>query len=119
MFINRVFFYFQTNIGCILQNKFPKKITSVFLVCPPFDDSLPLEDLSGGFKLKSDLSLIEKNCKNVTLLFSEDDDVVPISHAYKYAKKLPGADIMIFKSKNGHFRIPDFPEIIKLIKEVK
>jgi hypothetical protein len=101
------------------ENKFPKKIAAVFLVCPPFDDSLSSEDLAGGFKLKSDLSLIEKNCKNVTLLFSQDDDVVPISHATKYAKKLPKAKIMIFPSKNGHFRISEFPEIIKLIKEVK
>lgn len=101
------------------ENKFPKKIAAVFLICPPFDDSLPSEDLAGGFKLKSDLSLIEKNCKNVTLLFSQDDDVVPISHAAKYAKKLPKAKFMIFPSKNGHFKVAEFPEIIKLIKEVK
>ena len=72
--------------------------------------------MAGGFKLKSDLSLIEKNCKNVTLLFSQDDNVVPVAHATKYAHKLPKAKIMIFKSKNGHFRIPEFPEIVKLIK---
>ncbi len=101
------------------ENKFPKKIAKVILVCPPFDDSLSLEDLAGGFKLKSNLSLIEKNCKNVVLLFSEDDDVVPIIHASKYAQKLPKARIMIFESKNGHFRISEFPEIIKLIREIK
>ena len=43
------------------ENKFPKKILSTYLVCPPFDDNLPSEDLAGGFKLKSDLSLMEKN----------------------------------------------------------
>jgi len=98
------------------ENKFPKKIAGVILVCPPYDNSLSDEDLAGGFKLKSDLSLIEKNCKNVTLLFSQDDNVVPIAHATKYAKKLPKAKIMIFASKNGHFKIPEFPEIVKLIK---
>ena len=99
------------------ENKFPKRILSAYLVCPPFDNSIPHEDLVGGFKLKSDLSLIKKNSKNLNLLFSKDDDVVPISHAYKYKKKLKNANILIYKSKNGHFKIATFPEIIKMIKD--
>ena len=69
------------------ENKFPKKILSTFIICPPYDNSLPGEELSGGFKLKRDLSLIEKNCKNLYLMFSKDDNVVPVSHAEKYRKK--------------------------------
>jgi predicted alpha/beta hydrolase family esterase len=98
------------------ENKLPKKTLSVYLVCPPFDDTVPGEDLVGGFKLKNDLSLIEKNCKNLYLLFSKDDDVVPISHAEKYRRKLNNPKIIIYKSKNGHFQISKFPEIAKLIK---
>ncbi len=98
------------------ENKMPQKALSVYLVCPPFDDTLPTEDLAGGFKLKSDLSLIEKNCKNLHLLFSKDDDVVPVSHAEKYAKKLKKAHIVTYKSKHGHFNISKFPEIVKMIK---
>jgi len=92
------------------ENKFPKKILSVYLVCPPFD-ALP-----GGFKLKSNLARLQKNCNKLTLFFSKDDKVVPISQAAKYAKKLKKAKIIIYKSKNGHFRISKFPEIIKKIK---
>ncbi len=99
------------------ENKFPKKILSTFLVCPPFDDTVKGEDLVGGFKLKSELSLLEKNSKNLHLLFSADDDVVPVSHAKKYEKKLKNADIVIYKSKGGHFQIAEFPEIVKMIKE--
>jgi predicted alpha/beta hydrolase family esterase len=99
------------------ENKFSKKILSVYLVCPPFDNSTPGEDLVGGFRLKSDLSLLEKQCRHINLLFSEDDDVVPVSHAGKYAKKLKTARIVIFKHVNGHFKISEFPEIIKMIKE--
>jgi predicted alpha/beta hydrolase family esterase len=77
------------------ENKLPKKALSAYLVCPPFDDTVPEEDLVGGFKLKADLSLIEKNCKNLYLLFSKDDDVVPVSHAEKYRKKLKNANIVI------------------------
>ena len=97
------------------ENKFPKKILSTYLICPPYDNSLPHEDLVGGFKLKGDLSLIEKNSKNLYLMFSKDDDVVPVSHAEKFRKKLKNANIIIYESKNGHFKISEFPEIVKMI----
>jgi predicted alpha/beta hydrolase family esterase len=97
------------------EHKFPKKISSVYLVCPPFDNTLGGEDLLGGFKLKADLSLIEKNAKNVCLLFSKDDKCVPVAHAKKYGRKLKKAKILIYKSKNGHFQITRFPEIIRMI----
>lgn len=99
------------------ENKLRKKALSVYLVCPPFDNSLPGEDLVGGFKLKPDLSLIEKNTRNLYLLFSKDDDVVSVAHAEKYAKKLKHPHIIIYKSKGGHFNIPKFPEIVKMIRD--
>ena len=98
------------------ENKLSRKALSVYLVCPPYDDTMPNDRLAGGFKLKGDLSLIEKNCQNLYLLFSKDDDVVPVAHAEKYRKKLPNAQITIFKSKNGHFQIERFPEIVRMIK---
>ena len=98
------------------EHKFPKKILSTYLVCPPFDDTVNGETLVSGFKLKSDLSLLEKNSKNLYLMFSADDDVVPVSHAEKYRKKLKNAKIIIYKSKNGHFRVSSFPEIVRMIK---
>ncbi|HEY4496076.1 MAG TPA: alpha/beta hydrolase [Candidatus Paceibacterota bacterium] len=98
------------------ENKFPKKILTTYIICPPFDNTIPTEALVGGFKLKSDLSLIEKNCKNTTLIFSKDDDVVPVTHAEKYRNKLRNAKFIIYESKNGHFRVPKFPEIVKMIK---
>jgi hypothetical protein len=99
------------------ENKFPKKILSVYLTCTPYDNTCPNDDLVGGFKLKSDLSLIEKNCKDVTFMFSADDDVVPVTHAEKYRDKLKNVKIIIYKSKNGHFKVSKFPEIVKMIKE--
>jgi predicted alpha/beta hydrolase family esterase len=98
------------------ENKLSKKALSVYMVCPPFNNTLSGEDLVGGFTLKNNLSLIEKNCKNLHLLFSEDDDVVPVTHADKYRKRLKNAHIVIYKNKNGHFNVPKFPEIVKLIK---
>ncbi|MDO8603974.1 MAG: alpha/beta hydrolase [bacterium] len=99
------------------ENKFPKKILATYLVCPPFDDTCFDEDLVGGFKLKPNLSLLEKNSEKLTLMFSMDDDDVPVVHAEKYRSKLNKANIIIYKSKNGHFKISKFPEIIKMIKK--
>ena len=98
------------------ENKLPKKILSLYLIGSAFDDTLPGEDLVGGFKLKSDISMIEKNSPNLNLLFSKDDDVVPVSHAEKFRKKLKNANIIIYESKNGHFKISEFPEIVEMIK---
>jgi hypothetical protein len=98
------------------ENKLPKKALSTYLVCAPFNNTHSDEDLVGGFKLKSDLSLIEKNTKKLTMLFSADDECVPVYHAKQYRKKIPNANVIIYKSKNGHFNVPTFPEIIKMIK---
>lgn len=99
------------------EHKMPKKALSVYIVCAPFDGDLPTEDLVGGFKLKKDLSLLEKNCKNLYVMFSDDDDVVPVSHAGKYRKKLNEAKVLIYKHMKGHFTAPKFPEIIKFIRQ--
>ena len=50
------------------------------------------------------------------MLFSKNDDVVPVAHAEKYEKKLKKAKFVIYESKNGHFNISEFPEIVKMIK---
>jgi len=112
-------------IGCSLggiflakylsENRFPRRIISTYFICTPFDNTLPGEDLVGGFKLKSDLSMIEKNSKILNLLFSKNDNVVPLDHAEKFKKKLKNANLIIYKNKNGHFNISKFPEIVKMI----
>ncbi|MDP3837191.1 MAG: alpha/beta hydrolase [bacterium] len=99
------------------ENKFPKKIFAIYLVATPFDGDLPGADLAGGFRLQSDLSLMSENCSRINFLFSKNDDVVPVSHAGKFAEKLPGARITILDHINGHFFIPEFPELIEMIKE--
>jgi len=99
------------------ENKFPKKILSLYLIASPFDDNLPTEGLGGGFRLKSSLSKIEKQCEAIHLLYSKNDNVVPIYHAKKYKNKLKNAKLIVYKSKSGHFIVSKFPEIIKMIKK--
>lgn len=98
------------------EHRLVRKPLAVYLVCPPYEVTLSKEDSVGGFRLRADLSLLEKNTGRLHLLFSEDDDVVPVVHAEKYRRKLTHADIVIYKSKNGHFAVPTFPEIITMIK---
>ncbi len=99
------------------ENRFPKRIRATYLVCPPYDNSLTKETLAGGFRLQSNLTLLEKQSGRLTLMFSRNDDVVPVQHAEKYRKKLPNTKIIIYKNKNGHFRISRFPEIMRMIKQ--
>lgn len=98
------------------EHKLPKKALSAYFVCAPFDATLPTEDLVGGFSLKTDISLIERNCKNLHALFSKDDGIVPVSHAEKYKKRLKKAHVVVYTNKKGHFTAPKFPEIIKMIR---
>jgi len=98
------------------ENEFSKKILSVYLIAPPYDNSLPDEDLVGGFELVEDLSLIEKNSKYLNLFFSRDDPSVFLVHSKKYEEKLPSSNIVVFEGKNGHFKISEFPEIVDMIK---
>lgn len=98
------------------ENKLSKNLLSAFLIAPPFDSSLPGEDLVGGFDLGQDLSTLDNSTENLYLMFSKDDDVVPVDHAEKFRSKLTDANIIIYESKGGHFQIPEFPEIIDLIK---
>ncbi len=98
------------------ENLFPKEISSLLLVAPPFDDTLPNEELSGGFLLGSDLSLLSRQVNNIHFFFSEDDSVVPISHMQKYKNVLKDAKYFTLSDKNGHFNVSEFPEIIDVIK---
>jgi len=100
----------------LAENRFPKRILSVYLVCPPFDNTLPGEELCGGFRLPRSLKLLEANCRRLTLCFSKDDTTVPVSHAAKYARRLKKAEMIIYESKNGHFKVAEFPELVKMIQ---
>jgi predicted alpha/beta hydrolase family esterase len=101
----------------LANNRFPKKISGVFLIAPPFDNTLSDEELTNGFVIRGNLSNISKQCDNVHLFFSENDDSVPIVHSEKFRKKLPEANFHIYSDKNGHFCVETFPELVRLIRK--
>ncbi len=98
------------------ENKFPKYILSVFLIAPPFGEGLSDHLMYGGFILGKELSKLDSCSKNLYLLFSEDDDIVPIVNRDAYEEKLNNAKFFTYNDKNGHFRVEKFPEIINMIK---
>lgn len=97
------------------ENRINKKLGGVFLVAPPFDDTLKGEDLVGGFVLKKNLSLLKKNAPHLFLFFSKDDEIVPLETAEKYRAKFPHAHVLTYKNKKGHFGTSSFPELVACI----
>lgn len=97
------------------ENRFSKEIVSAYLIAPPYDDDIP-EELAGGFQPGEDLSLLEENCEHLSLMFSRDDQVVPVRQAEKFREKLSQAEIVTYESKGGHFQAEEFPELVEKIQ---
>jgi len=97
------------------ENKYKKKIKALILVAAPFDDC-EKESLR-SFTLPKSLDKLSNQCKDIYLIFSKDDPVVPIKEIKKYESVLPHSKLIIFRSKN-HFIQDDFPELVKIIKNL-
>ncbi|MFA5000872.1 MAG: alpha/beta fold hydrolase [Candidatus Paceibacterota bacterium] len=98
----------------LAENVFPKKISGVFLVAAPFDDSesdYPLVD----FALPESLEKFSNQVLKIFIYASKDDKVVPFSDFEKYKRALPTATATVFKDRQ-HFGQLEFPELIKQIE---
>jgi len=97
------------------ENNLPHKAAALILIGAPFDDEIdePLTD----FLFSDSLENINSQVSKVFLVHSKDDPVVPFSHLAKYKKALPEATELVFTDRE-HFSMPDFPEMIELIKEI-
>jgi len=95
----------------LAENAYPKKIKALFLIAPPSADTEKetMGDFTFPEKLRTDI--------RTYLLQSEDDPVVPASHVLKYKELLPDAELIMFKDK-GHFNLPEFPELVELIRNL-
>lgn len=81
------------------------------------NDDLNGKTLAGGFEgLDNSTNLIEKNCRQIRLFHSKDDDQVPFPHVLQYQELLPNASIHIFSDRK-HFYMPEFPELFEIIRE--
>lgn len=94
------------------ENKFPQKISALFLVAPVYRDT---EDIA-NFPIADDLQKVWNQCPNIHIFQSEDDPLVSMGEAEKYKKAWPEAKMHIFQDR-GHFNQEAFPELVEEIKK--
>lgn len=93
---------------------FPRKVLATILVAAPFtDEGSPLS--LATFKLPSSLEPLGAQGGKIHIFHSEDDPVIPRSHAGMYQRALPGSKVHLLE-RRGHFNIESFPEIVSLIR---
>ncbi|HET8709386.1 MAG TPA: alpha/beta hydrolase [Candidatus Saccharimonadales bacterium] len=83
----------------------------IILIAAPYNDETG-ESL-GDFKLTG-ASKLARAAREIHLLHSKDDPVVPFAELAKYQADLPQASTHIFDDKQ-HFNTPTFPELLLLI----
>jgi predicted alpha/beta hydrolase family esterase len=113
-------------IGCSLgamfltkylsEHELPFSAKAIILMAPAIP--VPGEDHTdfGDFLIDLDkVCNITDNCKNVVIMHSKDDFVVPFEHGEKLHLAMPQAEFIVFSDKN-HFLVSEFPELIATIK---
>ena len=96
------------------ENAYPKKIRATYLLATPYD-SLGLEESLGDFALTAPLLRFASQSPRIFIFHSEDDPVVPVSHAEKYKAQLAHAEVIMLKEKK-HLNMIDFPELVRHVK---
>jgi len=100
----------------LAENTFSKKLKALFLVAAPYNTD-PEGDLC-DFVTDEDLSNIEKQTKHIFIYQSKNDEIVPFEDCQEYKKLLPEATLRVFENY-GHFKLAEFPEIVKDIRLIK
>ncbi len=97
------------------ETTYKKKIKAVILVAAPFEDCT--DEPLGDFIIPKSMKKFSHQAKNIYIVHSKDDPIVPFTETKKYKKALLNATIISFHKKQ-HFNQEFFPEIVKLIKEL-
>lgn len=101
------------------ENSFPKKILQLHLVSPAvIDEDFDLEKLATFEFDFTKINKIENFCNDINVWHSKDDDVVSFKNAEIVKENIPNIKLHVFQDR-GHFHQESFPEIIKMIKELK
>lgn len=123
-FLEKEFVLIGHSLGGIFLGKYlaentlkDKKILAVMLLAAPYRDVNSKEKLA-DFTLPLSLQNIEKQCDQVFLYQSKDDPVVDFANVEKYKKALPKAELVIFKDKRHFGGVPEFPELVRHVKDI-
>lgn len=103
----------------LIENVMPVRISAVYLLAAPCrSDDFGGED--GGdfvFDLEK-VSNVAKQAEHIYILHSQDDPVVPYSHAQRLHEVLPEAELVTFTDKN-HFRFEEFPSSLPMYERIR
>lgn len=97
------------------ENRYVKKIKALILIAAPFSECT--DEPLGEFMLPVSLKKLSGQVKNIYIMHSKDDPIVPFSETAKYKKALPQPVIVSFNHKQ-HFNQETFPEIVILVKNI-
>lgn len=89
-----------------------KPYRKIILVAAPYDDET--SESLGDFKLGGSNGLAVAG-REIDLLYSRDDPVVPLSEMDKYLRDVPEAKARVFDERQ-HFNQPEFRELLDIIK---
>lgn len=108
--------YFLTKY--MIEETLPVTVEALFLIAAPFQPADFDGEDGGDFAFDTTkVSVLVEKTNNIYLLHSKDDFVVPYQHALQYQASLPTAKLVTFEDKN-HFLIPEFPELMEIIRSV-
>jgi predicted alpha/beta hydrolase family esterase len=92
------------------ENIFPWKINQLHLVSAAWYEAW----YAGFCAAKDNLQRLQKQCDNLWLYHSKDDEFVDFDHAERLSKALPLAKFEQFETR-WHFLQPAFPELLENI----
>jgi predicted alpha/beta hydrolase family esterase len=115
-------------IGCSLgamfltkyftENQAPFSIKElIIMACPVQDGTFSDNDCGDFLTHVDDLPALTGKAKNIVIMQSKDDFLVPYEHALKYKAALPEAELVTFEDKN-HFLVEELPELVERIKQL-
>ena len=102
------------------EKTFPLKIKALYLLGAPCGSCADEggNDCGSFQYLPETLHKIYEQVKDISIMHSKDDFVVPYEHAFLYKKHLNKASLHTYEDKN-HFLVPEFKELIYDIKNRK
>ncbi len=99
------------------ENIFTKDIKKLFFIALALrSDGLTGEDGGDFLPDIKKVSSISKQCAQIFIFHSRDDEVCPFTHSQEVSKVIPSAEFVIFEDRD-HFSQDEFPELIERIKK--
>lgn len=95
------------------ENIFPKRISQLHLVCPVSSNEWLIEENISDFAFDfKDLPNLSKQCDQIFIYHSRDDQIVPFQQSVTLAKHIPKAKFEKFDTRWHFYTFSAFPELL-------